>query len=111
MSLFQSLFKITPGNVNKIVMDMNEMERIIQLLSQTAQRVEQSGQLVLETTKHLEAGAMLGQSGTALSDGLKQRLAPSIASLADTLRAAERYCRTEVVDMQQAIQQNKQRHQ
>jgi hypothetical protein len=110
MSLFQNAFKITAGNVDKIVMDMNEMERIIHLLSQTAQRVEQSGQLVQETSKHLEAGAMLGQSGTALSDGLKQRLAPSIASLADTLRTAERYCRTEVVDMQQAIQQNKQRH-
>lgn len=101
MSLFHS---------DKIVMDVREMERMIQLLSQAAQRVEQSGQSVQETAKHLETGAMLGHSGTTLSDGLKNRLSPSIMSLADSIRAAERFCRTELVDMQQAIEQNKQRH-
>lgn len=98
------------GNLDKIVMDMREMERMIQLLSQAAQRVEQTGQLVQETSKFLDSGAMLGQSGTAMTDGLKNRLSPSVASLVDTIRAAERYCRDEMVDLQQAMQQNIKRH-
>jgi len=109
MSIFTRI-AFNLGNADKIVMDMREMERMIQLLSQSAQRIEQTGQVIQETSKHVEGGAMLGQAGSALTDGLKNRLSPSVASLVDTIRAAERYCRDEMVDLQQAMAKNKQRH-
>jgi hypothetical protein len=109
MSIFTRL-SFNFGSIDKIKMDMREMERMILLLSQAAQRVEQTGQVIQESSKLMEGGAMLGQAGTALTDGLKSRMSPSIASLVDTVRAAERYCRDEMVDLQQAMAQNKQRH-
>jgi len=41
MSIFTRI-AFNLGNADKIVMDMREMERMIQLLSQSAQRIEQT---------------------------------------------------------------------
>ena len=85
-----------------IKMDYDLMEDMARAFGEGASQLEDTRKEVENLAATLEAGALLGLSGSAFSDALRSKMAPAIARLGDKFSELRADVQAAMGDMQDA---------
>lgn len=83
-----------------------EAEEMIQRLFAAAQQLDETLTEMQSIADLVDNGALQGQTGDAIAEGLRNTLGNNIQQLSDRIMEAARYVRTEKEDMQEAERQS-----
>ena len=94
-----------------IKMDYAKMEAMSQTFKQGMQQLDATIQQMHNIAKTLENGALIGQGGTAFTEGINSKLCPSIERLKDKFEELANDVQKAMEDMKHADTQAKQQFQ